>query len=498
MEAFKKDKKYSPRELMERAYQLSLASIGEHEDKPDPLVGAILATKEGKILAEASRGELRIGEHCEFTLIERKLKSENLADKVLYVTLEPCIDAVRTKPKRGCATHIIKSRIHKVYIGMRDPDIDIENQGANQLIDAEVIVEDFYPDISKKIRDSLTEFIEYKEAEKLRIQQEKPKEKKTPYLKEVVPGTKIEQFSNLAIKKFIKNSNANFTYPSEAFNIWAVSFGLANQQENIITPTNIGLIVFGEKVDEVLPHTLFKVEIEYPDGATEIKDIGGAVAMQLEKVFSFVNDKALKLTIDRSTAKRSASADFPLEILREAIANAIIHRDYSITSSTNYLFISKDKIVIKSPGLPMPPLTLKDIRSLDLPSVSRNPKVMYVYNRMGLAEQRGIGLRSMKSLSNKGFPLPVIDLKGNVLEISFARNVDALPNILVDNIKGLSEQDKSGVQFIQTREEITVNEYAEEFKLEKKTAQRRLSDLVDKGVIVKEGERRWTKYRLKK
>lgn len=498
MEAFKKDKKYTPIELMERAYQLSLESIGEHEDKPDPLVGAILATQDGKILAEASRGELRIGEHCEFTLIERKLKSKNLSDKVLYVTLEPCIDAVRTKPKRGCATHIIKSRIHKVYIGMRDPDIEIENQGANQLIDANVIVEDFHSDISKKIRESLTEFIEYKEAEKLRIQQEKPKEEKIPYLKETVPGSKIEQFSNLAVQEFINNSSASFSYPSEAFNEWAVSFGLATQTQNAITPTNIGLILFGEKVDEVLPHTLFKVEIEYPDNTTEIEDIGGPVSMQLEKVFSFVNDKALKLTIDRSTAQRSASTDFPLDILREAIANAIIHRDYSITSSTNYLFISKNKIVIKSPGLPMPPLTLQDIRTLDLPSVSRNPKVMYVYNRMGLAEQRGIGLRSMKSLSNKGFPLPVIDLKGNVLEISFARNADALPNILVDNIEGLSEQDKLGVQFIQSREEITVNDYAEEFKIEKKTAQRRLSDLVDKGIIVKEGERRWTKYRINK
>lgn len=133
MKEFIKGKKYSPRELMERAYELSLESIGEHDDKPDPLVGAIIATEDGQILAEAFRGELRVGEHCEFTLIERKLKSDNLKDKVLYVTLEPCIDNVRNPPKRGCATYIIKSRIGKVYIGMRDPDIDIENEGANAL-----------------------------------------------------------------------------------------------------------------------------------------------------------------------------------------------------------------------------------------------------------------------------------------------------------------------------------------------------------------------------
>ena len=59
---------------MDFAYQESLYSINEHKHKPDPLVGAILTSADGKILATSHRGELRIGEHCEFTLIERKLK----------------------------------------------------------------------------------------------------------------------------------------------------------------------------------------------------------------------------------------------------------------------------------------------------------------------------------------------------------------------------------------------------------------------------------------
>ena len=239
------------------------------------------------------------------------------------------------------------------------------------------------------------------------------------------------------------------------------------------------------------------MEIEYPDGSTEIEDFGGPVSTQLRRVFSYVSDKALKLTIDRSSAKRTANTDFPLDILREAIANAIIHRDYSITSSPNYLFVSNDKIVIKSPGLPMPPLTLADIKTLDLPSVSRNPKIMYVYNRMGLAEQRGIGLRSMKSLSEKGFPLPIINLMGNVLEISFARSSNALSEIISSETADLSEQDKQGIQFIQENQSISVSDYANEFKIATKTAQRRLSDLVEKGLIIKEGERRWTRYRIK-
>jgi len=55
---YNKNKKYQPLELMELAYQESLNSISEHDDKPDPLVGAILTTSDGKILATAHRGEL--------------------------------------------------------------------------------------------------------------------------------------------------------------------------------------------------------------------------------------------------------------------------------------------------------------------------------------------------------------------------------------------------------------------------------------------------------
>ena len=56
---YDKKRKYTSEELMEMAYQESLHSVHEHDDKPDPLVGAILTTEDGRILATAHRGELR-------------------------------------------------------------------------------------------------------------------------------------------------------------------------------------------------------------------------------------------------------------------------------------------------------------------------------------------------------------------------------------------------------------------------------------------------------
>lgn len=492
---YDKKKKYSPEELMEMAYQESLFSIHEHHEKPDPLVVAILTTADGRILATAHRGELRIGEHCEFTLIERKLKSVNLTGCHLYVTLEPCIDKVRKPPKRGCATHIYKARLSKVYIGIRDPDIDIENEGAGELIAKGIVVEDFHSVIADKIRLSLESFIKYKEDQKLIIQQDR-EEKPIAYLKQAANNTTITQFSKMAIDEFISNSQTKFTYPSEEFNEWALSFELANREGEEIVPTKLGLMLFGEYADEILPHTIFKVEIDYGNEKTEIEDFGGPVATQLRRIMKFIKDKGLKLTIDRSSAKREVNPDFPVEVLREVVANAIIHRDYTITEATNYLYVGVEKIIVRSPGIPMPPLTIKDIRSMDLPSISRNPKIMFILNRMGQAEARGIGLRNVSRLPDSGFPLPAFNLKGNILEIVFVRDAAYIPELIGLNADDLTPEDRQGLFFIQQHELVSVKEYASRFGLTDKTAQRRIAKLFDKGFLEKEGANRWIKYRI--
>jgi ATP-dependent DNA helicase RecG len=494
---YDKKKSYTPEELMEMAFQESRFSIHEHDDKPDPLVGAILTTANGKILATAHRGELRIGEHCEYTLIERKLKTENLSGCHLCVTLEPCIDKVRNKPKRGCVTHIFKARLGKVFVGIRDPDIDIENEGVNELIAKGITVEDFHSEIAGKIRDSLAAFIKYKEAQKLIIQQER-EEQPVAYFKQAVINATVSLFSKKAVDEFLKNAQGDFTYPSEGFNNWALSFELVTKENNNTVPTKLGLMLFGEHADDTLSHTIFKVELDYGGGKTEIKDFGGPIATQLPRVLKFIEDKGLKLTIDRSKAKRETVPDFPIEILREVIANAIIHRDYSITQATNYIYISSEKIIVRSPGKPMPPLTIDDMRTMDLPSISRNPKIMYVYNRMGLAEQRGIGLRNMKRLPQYGFPMPSFSMKGNILEIVFVRDASLIPELKGIHSKGITQEDRDGLFFIQKNEPIVVKDYAKHFSLTEKTAQRRIAGLFEKGLLEKEGENRWVKYRIKK
>ena len=164
-------KKYSIKELMEIAIEEGNKSIPEHTDKTDPMVGAIITDKDGMILKMAHRGELREGEHCEFALIERKLRDKNINGSILYVTLEPCTDKSRNNNKKrasikkGCSSHIKKARISKVYIGIEDPNPHIATKGIQYLLDNDIEVEMFPEYLADKIREINAVFIKEKEEE---------------------------------------------------------------------------------------------------------------------------------------------------------------------------------------------------------------------------------------------------------------------------------------------------------------------------------------------
>ena len=95
-----------------------------------PKVGAVLV-KEGNIVAEAYRGELKEGEHAEYTMLERKVAGADLLGATVYTTLEPC--TARNPPKQPCSRRLIERGVARVVVGMLDPDPRISGAGVEQL-----------------------------------------------------------------------------------------------------------------------------------------------------------------------------------------------------------------------------------------------------------------------------------------------------------------------------------------------------------------------------
>lgn len=126
------NKEYTNKELMQLAIDTMNKSVNEprSDGKVPPKVGAVLLFPDGRI-ETAFRGELRDGDHAEFTLLERKLAKENLEGCTLFTTLEPCVE--RNPPKVPCCRRTTNARIKKVFVGIQDRDPTVDGKGIKHL-----------------------------------------------------------------------------------------------------------------------------------------------------------------------------------------------------------------------------------------------------------------------------------------------------------------------------------------------------------------------------
>ena len=149
------------RKLMEQAIEVMRQSVNEprSDGKASPKVGAVLLKTDGT-METACRGELRHGDHAEFTLLERKNRSNKLDGGVLFVTLEPCAPNSRRHPKLPCAERIVLARIREVWVGVEDPDPTVDRKGIKYLQDAGIKVEMFDRDLQEIIREENQAFFD--------------------------------------------------------------------------------------------------------------------------------------------------------------------------------------------------------------------------------------------------------------------------------------------------------------------------------------------------
>jgi diaminohydroxyphosphoribosylaminopyrimidine deaminase/5-amino-6-(5-phosphoribosylamino)uracil reductase len=105
---------------------LRLAEKGRGRTSPNPMVGAVLV-KNGKVVGEgyhAKAGE----DHAEIIALRRA--GEKARGAILYLNLEPCIHYGKTPP---CAPAVIKAKVKRVVIGMKDPNPLVRGRGFESL-----------------------------------------------------------------------------------------------------------------------------------------------------------------------------------------------------------------------------------------------------------------------------------------------------------------------------------------------------------------------------
>jgi ATP-dependent DNA helicase RecG len=213
------------------------------------------------------------------------------------------------------------------------------------------------------------------------------------------------------------------------------------------------------------------------------------------EAIQWLRDK-LPNPIDRSAARRSELPAKFYELVRESIVNALVHRSYDVAGAKCQLVVTPHAITIKSPGAPIEPITLEQLQSFNAPMLSRNPILHYVFAKMELAEERGLGLKSMKARATEiGLPLPKFAWEDPYLVLTLYRTAEGATRSLDPLvIKELTTQEQKGWTFLSGRTGTTQSEYAAHMGVGARTAQRHLTHFVGLGLLRRVGSGPATQY----
>jgi ATP-dependent DNA helicase RecG len=483
------------RTLMERAVEVMRESVDEVRDdgKACPKVGAVLMKSNGSIHT-ASRGELRDGDHAEYTLLERKNRDGRLDGSMLFATLEPCAPGARRHPKLGCAERIVLARIKEVWVGIEDPDPTVARKGVEYLRRHGVQVHMFDPDLQEIIREENRDFLEGALQRAADADAEK-EEIILSRLEEAPADAHLKDFSDEAMAGFARVARAPGPPGSAPFNRALVRMGLLEEANGEFVPTGFGTLLFGRNPQFTMPQARVLGTMRRADGSEEIRDFDGPLVDVPDQVLTWLGDK-LPDVIDRTRAVRQHPNDALLELVRESIVNALVHRDYGIAGAKIQLEITPETIIVRSPGRPVEPITVDQMQAFEAPMLSRNPVLHYVFRLMGLAEERGLGLRSLKRRAQEmGLPLPRYTWEDPYLVLTLYREAASVADALPEQVRrSLSAAERTGWQWLTRAGRATTAEYAEAMQVEQHTARRQLTRFVELGLVRRTGRTRGTTY----
>ena len=234
-----------------------------------------------------------------------------------------------------------------------------------------------------------------------------------------------------------------------------------------------------------------------PDATNERKEFDDAAVMIPDLLERWLRDK-LPNVFDRHQAQSRERPALPFEMVCEAVANEIIHRDYGIGGAKVQLVVTDDTITVRSPGGPPAPATLEQLQSFTAPLLSRNPELHYVFARMGMAEEQGYGVGSLRDRAQEtGLPLPRYSWDDPYIVLTLYRTPEAATTTLApDVLDALSPAEKKGWQWVSTHGPFTSKQYSESVAVPYRTAMNHIERFVELELVRPIGQGRARRYEV--
>ena len=326
-------------------------------------------------------------------------------------------------------------------------------------------------------------------------------------------GVSSVQASPNQIRQMIKDSdgdifeeirsleqNLTFDAAKATFQRYGVEFSAEKYRALGITRndvyTNLALLIS----DQCL-HTT-KIAVFNDESCTEFRDskeFGGSVFKQFE---DSVNYLALcnKTVSTIKGVVRTDKQDYPAEAIREALLNALVHRDYSFSGSI-IINVNDSKMEFISLGGLLPGLSTEDIRiGVSQP---RNKKLAEIFHRLRLIESYGTGIRRIFKLYENCPVQPTIEVTAHAFKIVLPNvntcnsAAECAPDVALKAPVTVTPQMKTVLDYLTEYGEMTDEDLQELLNVKKTRAYLIARQMNENGLIEIVGRGSAKKYKLK-
>lgn len=267
-------------------------------------------------------------------------------------------------------------------------------------------------------------------------------------------------------------------------------------------PTIAGLLLFGRNPQRLLRSAeLICVRYMGTSMSDEFvrQEIVGTLPEQIQQAETFVTAN-MRRGMRITGMAREETTEYPLAVVREAIVNAIAHRDYSQHGEGIRLIMYSDRMEVYSPGRLPGHVTLDNLVD---ERYSRNEALVAVLTDLGYIERLGYGIdRMIATMREAGLKAPLFEETAAGFKVTlYSAGVDLVSPQPAKQPWGhafLNERQESALAFVQQTGRITNSEYQELIPdVSAETIRRDLADLVEKNLLLRIGSKRATYYILK-
>ena len=269
-------------------------------------------------------------------------------------------------------------------------------------------------------------------------------------------------------------------------------------------PTVAGLLLFGRNPTTFLPRcgvTFVRFTGEHvrrgEDGAGYGRraEVTGPLAYVIQRVYEIVQEEIHLGAVVRGL-QRQEQWVYPPTAVREALVNAVAHRDYRLQGRAIEVRMFSDRMEISSPGGLPGYITLDNIVEEHF---SRNPRIVSGLFQWGYIEELGMGVDLMiEEMVAAGHPPPEFRASEASFTVVFrsVRQRRPMPQGL-GNLT-LNERQARALAYIQQHQRIRSRDYQDLCPdVSPETLRLDLADLVERGILLKIGRKRGTYYILK-